>query len=112
MKSIQIFTLFLLIINITCICQGQVSSSDASVDKCKNDNTGDGYCCYIEAPKSNPDKGCIPITKYEYEHIKVYADYLKVFGGTDRKTKDKDLKIKCNSQYFQMSLILLLLLFL
>ena len=112
MKTIQIFTLLLLIAYIACLCKGQVSSSDASEDKCKNDNTGDGYCCFVEAPKSNPSKGCVPITKYQYDHIKVLAEYNKVFGGNDGKTEDKDAKIKCNSQYLQISLILLTLLFL
>jgi hypothetical protein len=112
MKTIQIFTLLLLIIYITCICKGDVSSSDATVDKCKSDNIGDGYCCYVEAPKSDPSKKCVPLTKYQYDHIKVLAEYNKVFGGNDGKTKDKDAKIKCNSQYLQISLILLILLFL
>ena len=110
MKTIQILCLFLLITYITCECQYRVT--DYSVDNCKNDNTGEGYCCYYEAPKSNPAKGCLSLSKYEYDHIKVYAEYHKVFGGNDEKTKDKDAKIKCKSTYIQVSLIILILLFL
>lgn len=112
MKSVHAFILLLLITYIACYCKGGVSNSDASVDKCKSDNEGDGYCCYVETPKSNPSKSCEDITKYQYDHIKVYVEGYKVFGGDDGKTKDKDAKIDCNSYYLQYSLIILILLFL
>ena len=110
MKSVQILSLFLLITYITCICQNRVT--DYTVDNCKNDNTGEGYCCFYEAPKKTQSKGCLSLTKYEYDHIKVYAENEKVFGGDDYKTKDKDAKIKCKSNYLQISLLILILLFL
>ena len=110
MKSVQILCLFLLITYITCICQYRVT--DYSVDNCKNDNTGEGYCCYYEAPKKTQSKGCMSLTKYRYDHIKVIADYYKVFGGDNYDTKDKDAKIKCKSNYLQISLIILIILFL
>ena len=112
MKSVHLFILLLLVVYIDCACKGGVSNSDASVDKCKSDNDGNGYCCFMETPKKTNKKKCEDLTKYEYDHIKVYIDYEKVFGGDDGKTKDKDVKIDCKSYYLQFSLIILILLFL
>lgn len=111
MKTVQILCLFLLITYITCTCQYKVT--EYSEDNCKNDNTREGYCCYYEAPKKTKgSKGCLSLSKYQYDHIKVYADYYKVFGGDNYDTKDKDAKIKCKSNYLQISIIILILLFL
>ena len=107
MKSVQAFILLLLIAYITCSCKGNVSPSDASVDKCKSDNDGDGYCCYIETPKSSTKKDCVGYSKYQYDHIKVIVEDAKVFGGDDGETKDDDVKIDCKSYYLQSSLIII-----
>jgi len=112
MKSVHVFTLLLLITYIACDCKGGVLPSDATVDKCKNDNDGSNYCCYQEAPKKSIKKFCTTIKKYEYEHIKVYVDSEKVFGGDNYETKDDDVKIDCKSYFLQFSLIILILLFL
>ena len=109
MKSVHAFISLLLITYIACDCKGGVT--DYSVDNCKNNNDGSGYCCYIESPKSTDKKDCIDLSKYEYDHIKVYVDYMKVFG-TGKEEKDDDLKIDCKSYYLQSSLIILILLFL
>jgi len=111
MKSIHAFILLLLITYITCACKGGVSPSDANVDKCKSDNDGNGYCCYMEAPKSSYKKICSPLTKYEYDHIKVVVEYTKVFAS-GKDEKDDNVKIDCKSYYLQSSLIILILLFL
>ena len=87
-------------------------SEDYSVDNCKNANKGDGYCCYYEAPKSEKTKGCTSLTKYEYDHIKVYVKSQQTFGGKDQETEDKDAKIDCNSFYLQISTFIIMLLFL
>jgi hypothetical protein len=112
MKSVHAFILLLLITYIACNCKGLVSPSDANVDKCKGDNDGDGYCCFMEAPKKDIKKFCTPLKKYEYEHIKVYVEFEKVFGGENYETKDDDVKIDCKSYYLQFSLIILILLLL
>ena len=112
MKSVHVFILLILITYIACDCKYTVSPSDASVDKCKSDNDGNGYCCYMETPKKTIKKKCEDISKYTYEHIKVYIEEEKVFGGDDYKTKDEDVKIDCKSYYLQFSLIILMLLFL
>lgn len=110
MKSVHAFILLLLITYIACDCKGGVT--DASVDNCKNNNDGNGYCCYKEAPKSSKTKKCTSLSKYEYDHIKVVVEYDKVFGGDKYDTKDDDVKIDCRSYYLQSSLIILILLFL
>jgi hypothetical protein len=112
MKSVHVFILLILITYIACDCKYTVSPSDASVDKCKSDNDGNGYCCFMETPKKNTKKRCRTLSKYEYDHINVYVDYEKVFGGEDYETKDDDVKIDCKSYYLQSSLIILILLFL
>ena len=110
MKSVHSFILLLLITYITCTCK-KAAVTDPSVDNCKNNNEGDGYCCYLDAPNSSYKKACWSIEKYVYDHIKVYVDYMKVFGTGEEK-KDDDLKIDCKSYYLQSSLIILILLFL
>ena len=112
MKSVHVFILLILITYIACDCKGNVSPSDASVDKCKSDNDGNGYCCFKEAPKKNTKKYCTSLSKYEYDHINVYVEKEKVFGGENDETKDDDVKIDCKSYYLQSSLIILILLFL
>ena len=110
MKIIDILASILLIGYITCNCN---SITDYSVDNCKNAKTGDGYCCYYEAPKrTRGSKGCIPLSKYEYDNIKTLAKYYKTFGGDNGDTEDKKAKIDCKSFYLQISLIILILLFL
>jgi hypothetical protein len=110
MKSVHAFVLLLLIAYITCDCKDSVT--DPSVDNCKNNNDGNGYCCYMETPKKTNKKRCKDITKYEYDHIKDYIEFKKVFGGDNEETKDDDVKIDCKSYYLQFSLIILILLFL
>ena len=110
MKSVHAFILLLLITYISCDCKGGVS--DYTVDNCKNNNDGNGYCCYMETPKSSTKKSCLDLSKYEYDHIKVIIENGKVFGGDNHETKDDDVKIDCKSYYLQSSLIILILLFL
>ena len=110
MKSVHAFILLLLITYISCNCNGGVT--DFSVDNCKNNNNGNGYCCYMETPKSSTKKDCIDLSKYQYDHIKVIIENGKVFGGDNHETKDDDVKIDCKSYYLQSSLIILILLFL
>ena len=110
MKSVHAFILLLLITYISCDCKGGVT--DFTVDKCKNNNDGNGYCCYMETPKSSTKKDCIDLSKYQYDHIKVIIENGKVFGGDNHETKDDDVKIDCKSYYLQSSLIILILLFL
>ena len=109
MKFTQIVIFTLLISYILCGC-GLVT--DFSVDNCKNAKTGDGYCCYFESTKSTVNKACIPLTKYRYDHIDVVVKYYKTFGGDNGETEDKDLKIDCNSFNLEISLFILILLFL
>lgn len=110
MKLIHILCFFLLIEYIACLCSKQVT--DPSVDNCKNANSGDGYCCYLEAPKRSTSKGCYPLTKYQYDNIKTIVKSMKVFGGDNQDTEDKKVKIDCKSFYLQISSIILILLFL
>ena len=115
MKNILILTFIVIIANILCICDSaneKILKKDYSVDNCKNANTGSGYCCYTETPKSSIKKNCASISKYQYDHISVYAKYYKTFGGDDSETEDKDTKIDCNSFYFKISSLILILLFL
>ena len=86
--------------------------NDPSVENCKNQKTGDGYCCYIETPKSKVKKDCISLSKYKYDNIGDYVKLWKKFGGDDENTEDKDVKIDCKSFYLQFSSIILLLFFL
>ena len=109
MKSVHTFILLLLITYIACDCTGGVT--DFSVDNCKNNNDGNGYCCYMETPKKTNQKQCRSLSKYEYDHIKVYIKDEKVFGGDNGETKDDDVKIDCKSYYLQISLMILILLF-
>ena len=112
--KIQYFFLILIIAKIYCdddyYCSSQPSSPSA--DECKKVKTGSGYCCYYEAPKSTISKGCISISKYQYDNIKDFVKYHKKFGGDKEDTEDKDAKIDCKSSYLQFSLIILTLLFL
>ena len=108
MKLINVFILALIIVDIYCGC-GTVS--DPSVDNCKNGKTGDGYCCFVEAPKSTPSKFCMSYSQYEYEHVNVIAKYYKTFGGNG-ETEDKDVKIDCKSFYLKISLFILICLIL
>jgi hypothetical protein len=110
MKSVHTFILLLLITYISCDCKGGVT--DFTVDNCKNNNDGNGYCCYKETPKSSTQKRCSSLSKYEYDHIEVIIEDAKVFGGDNGETKDDDVKIDCKSYYLQSSLIILILLFL
>lgn len=109
MKFNQIVIFNILIAYIICSCG---TYTDASVDNCKNANTGDGYCCYVETPKSNPSKYCSSLTKYRYDHIDTIVESLKVFGGDNSETEDKDVKIDCNSFNLEISSFILILLFL
>ena len=112
--KIQYFFLILIIAKIYCddddYCSSQPSSP--SVDECKKLKTGNGYCCYYEAPKSTDKKGCMPLSKYKYDNIKDYIKFLKKFGGEKGETEDKDVKVDCKSSYLQLSLIILTLLLL
>ena len=110
MKLIHILCFFLLTEYIACVCSSQVT--DPSVDNCKKANSGDGYCCYYEAPKSSPSKGCYPLSQYQYDNIKTMVKSMKVFGGDNGDTEDKKAKIDCKSFYLQISSIILILLFL
>ena len=47
----------------------------------------------METPKSNTQKDYTNITKYQYENIKVFVKFEKVFGGKDGITKDDDVKL-------------------
>lgn len=111
----KILTLILVLIMIKMIflisnfCDSSKTGSE-SKNECHNAKTGDGYCCFIEAPKSNPSSGCISLTKYRYDHIDVIVNYFKIFGGNNADTEDKDLKIDCKSFYLEISLFLLILL--
>ena len=109
MKLIHVFILALIIIDINCGCG---SYTDASVDNCKNAKTGDGYCCFVDAPKSNPSKYCYGLTKYQYDNIKVFVKGMKTFGGDNGETEDKDVKVDCKSFYLKLSLFILLSIFL
>ena len=86
--------------------------ADYSADNCKSANKGDGYCCYIETPKRTIKKYCYDISKYEYDHIDVMVDSYKTFGGDNRDTEDKDVKIDCNSLNLKICSFLLILLIL
>ena len=115
MKFLQIFAFMVIITYIICSCDytnAKLVSEDYSVDNCKNAKKGDGYCCFYEAPKGEKTKGCTGLSKYEYDHIKVYVKYQQTFGGKDGETEDKDAKIDCNSFYLQISTFIIMLLFL
>lgn len=111
----KILTLILVLIMIKMIflsssfCDASKMGSQ-SKNECHNAKTGDGYCCFMEAPKSNPTSQCVPLSKYQYEHIDVLVDFYKTFGGDNGDTEDKDLKIDCKSFYLEISSFLLILL--
>ena len=89
------------------------TESDASVDKCKAALVGSGYCCYYNYPKrTSYKKGCVHLSKYQYDHISVMVKYGQTFGGDNDETEDKDASIDCKSFYLQFSLLILILLFL
>ena len=111
MKLIKIFFFMLIISNIICEDCLDVSTNDASVDKCKNAKTSKDHCCYYETPKdTNDKKGCRELSNYQYDNIKVIVKSLKTFGGTKGEEKDDDAKIDCKSSYIQNSLIILMIL--
>jgi hypothetical protein len=111
MKFIHTLAFLLLIGYI--ICDTCSDESSPNVDNCKKINVDGGHCCYYETPKNTRDsKGCTSITNYEYDNIKVYAEYMKTFGGSKGDTEDKDAKIDCKSFYLQFTSIILILLLL
>ena len=112
MKLIKVFFFMFIISSIICEDCGDISSNDASVDKCKNAKSAlGGHCCYYEAPKDTDDKkGCRDLTNYQYDNIKVLVKYFKTFGGKKGDEKDDDAKIDCKSSYIQNSLIILMIL--
>ena len=113
MKIIQYLTLILLfskIIFCEDYCNGE--PNEPSVENCNKIKKGDGYCCYVEQPKSSKHpKYCESISKYIYDNINDYVKFMKKFGGDNQYTEDKDAKIDCNSFYLKFSSIILLLLF-
>ena len=107
MKFIQIISLLYLISFTYQSCDGHTSKDD-----CKTDNLSQGekdagaeYCCFEKDANSasRKDGYCVPLTKYQYKHIK---DYIKreLIGGAH-----EDYSIDCKSFYLQISLLSLLL---
>ena len=115
MKFGQFIILMIIIENIVCNCDytnEKLLKADYSADNCKGANKGDGYCCYIETPKSTTKKYCSSFSKYQYDHIDVMVESLKTFGGDNGDTEDKDAKIDCNSLNLKICSFLLILLIL
>jgi hypothetical protein len=111
MKFIHTLAFLLLIGYI--ICNACSDVTDPSADNCKKITIADHHCCYYENPKdTNNPKGCASYTNYQYDNIKTIVKYAKTFGGTDRETEDKDVKIDCKSFYLQISSFILILLLL
>jgi hypothetical protein len=111
MKFIHTLAFLLLIGYI--ICDACSDVTDPSADNCKKITIADHHCCYYETPKTTNDpKGCESYTNYQYDNIKTLVKYAKTFGGTDRETEDKDVKIDCKSFYLQISSFILILLLL
>ena len=91
--------------------QVKIGNSQPSADVCKKAKKGNGYCCYMKAPKSGL-KGCSSFSKYQYDNIDVLVKYCKKFGVEDDETEDKDFSIDCKSFYIGTCSLLLILFFL
>ena len=97
MKILQLFIIGTLLVFIKSDC---ATTSDPSKKNCNGatfsqteKNSNAKYCCYLEYEGA---KACAPYTQEEYDLI--------------GKTKKGDIKgkIKCNSSYLQLGLLLVL----
>ena len=85
-------------------------------DDCKNLQKSDpsNYCCFVESEytvgdKEEKHKGCLEITKKDYDNIK---DYVKEIKSEAEKSGVKDISydIDCSCSYLTISLLGLIIL--
>ena len=110
MKSLEIIIVLCLIIFTYQACGGPANKKE----DCKAENLGTSekdkgyeYCCYAEI--NDNAKGCLALSKYQYENIK---DYIKNFKLNAEVPVSEDTKIDCKSLYLEISLLSILLLLL
>jgi len=84
-------------------CDNGNKKEDCKLSETDKEN-GIEYCCFLENPAPRV-KSCHGLTKYQYKHIKDYAKFMRLSG-----TVVEEAKLDCNSKYFQLSIISLLLL--
>ena len=107
MKFIQIISLLYLISFTYQSCRGHTAKDDCKTDNLSQGEKDDGaeYCCFEKDANvaSKKDGNCVPLTKYQYKHIKDYIKRELITGSHE------DYSIDCKSFYLEISLLSLLL---
>ena len=99
-KLFVLFLFALFFIGINCTdCEAEangVSEEECWYRKLSDDQT---HCCYV--PEDDESKQCWSLSDDEYENIKRYKDYAKVYYNME------ELTIKCSANFISVALFIL-----